>query len=356
MTSKERVLAAVNMQPTDRQPCDFHACGVVVERLRAHLGVTSYKEILRALGSDIVDIRGVVDPKWIAPFPKECYLEDGTKQDYLGFRKKVQETVFGPVEEHSDYVLSRCETLEELQQFRFPKVEWFDFSEMSGQLKPYAGFAIMASGASVYQHPTLVRGLDQLLCDLMTEPELAVCVIDAYTNFYLAYFDAMFTACKGQIDILRIADDFGMQDRPLVSKELFREFFAPRIKKLCDMAHAHNVKVMFHSCGAVFEFIGMLMEAGVDILDPLQPNAAGMSPEHLGEHYQGKICLHGSIDTQFVLPTGTPEQVREQVREHMRILGSKKTGFIIAPAHSLQPDVKTENIIALYDEVKIFAR
>lgn len=351
MTSKERVLAAISMQPTDRQPRDFHGCQVVVDRLYQHFGIHTYKELLQKLGSDIVDIRGVVDPEWVAPFPKEETRPDGSVRDYLGFVKKVQQTVFGPVAEHSDYLLHDCEDLEEVQKFPFPKVEWFDFSTMSRRLEEYKDFAVMASGASVYQHPTLVRGLDQLLCDLLTDPEMAEYIIDAYTNFYYDYYKAMFEACQGQIDILRIADDFGMQDRPLISREIFETYFYPRIRKLCDLAHSYGVKVMFHSCGSVFEFIDLLIQAGVDVLDPLQPNAKDMNPENLQAHFGGKICFHGSIDTQFVLPQGTTEDVRAQVRKHMAVYAASGTGFIIAPAHTLQPDVKTENILALYDEV-----
>lgn len=352
MTGKQRIMAAIAMQPTDRQPRDFHGCGVVVQRLHEYFGTTSYRALLDKLNVDMADIRGVVDPVWVADFAKVRTLPDGSTEDYLGFRKKVQDTVYGPVEEHCDYIVSDCESIDEIKErYRFPSVEWFDFSQMSQQLREYEGLAIMASGASVYQHPTLIRGLDQLLCDLLTEPEIAEFIIDGYVDFYHSYYDAMFRACPGQIDIMRIADDFGMQDRPLLSRSMMEEFFIPRIKRLCDMAHSHGVQVMFHSCGAVFEFIDLLIAAGVDMLDPLQPNAKDMSPEHLKEHFEGKICFHGSIDTQYILPQGSAEQVREQVRSHIAVLGASGTGFVVAPAHTLQPDVKTENIVALYDEI-----
>lgn len=354
MTSKERVLAAIDMKPVDRQPRDFHACNVVLDRLYEHFGVNTYKELLQCLHGDIVDIRGVVDPDWVAPFPKQFTRPDGSIQNYLGFVMKEQETIFGPVMEHSDYLMKDCLDLDEIKEFKdfqFPKVEWFDFSTMSERLKEYEDFAIMATGASIYQHPTILRGLDVLLCDMVADPEIADYIMDAYTDFYYDYYKAMFEACPGQIDILRIADDLGMQDRPLVSRELFDKYFFPRIKKLTDLAHSYGVKVMFHSCGCVFDFIDGIIEAGVDMLDPLQPNAKDMNPEKLQEYFGGKICMHGSIDTQYVLPQGTPEEVRAQVRKHISILGQSGTGFIIAPAHTLQPDVKVENIVALYDEV-----
>ena len=357
MNKRERVMAAVQFRPVDKLPMDFSACDVVLNRLYKYCGVSSYKELLHYLDCDIVDIRGVVDPKWVAPFPHTFTREDGMIQNYLGFVKKIQNTVFGPVPEHSDYILQDCLDLDEIKEaWQFPRVEWFDFSDMSERIREYQqdGFAIMASGGSVFQHPTLIRRMDVFLCDLMTEPEIAEYLMDGYTNFYLDYYRALFEACPGQIDIFRIADDLGMQDRPLIGENLFRQFIFPRLKKLCDLAHEYGVKVMFHSCGCAFPFIGMLIEAGVDILDPLQPNAKDMSPENLHAHYAGKICFHGSIDTQYTLPKGTEEDVRSQVRKHAEIFTKGGSSFIIAPAHQLQPDVPVENIIALYDEARRF--
>lgn len=352
MNSKERVLAAVALQQTDRCPRDFHADGVVLQRLYRHTGAATYRELLTYLGSDIVDIRGVVDPEWVAPFPREFVRPDGSVQNYLGFVKKVQDTVFGPVAEHSDYILRDCADIDEMRAvFSFPRAEWFDFSGMEERLSEYEGLAVMASGASVFQHPTLLRGVDMLLCDMLTDPEAAEYIMDGFTDFYCDYYRAMFEACPGKIDILRIADDLGMQDRPLIGRELFETFVLPRVRRICELAHAYGVKVMFHSCGSVFPFIEALIKAGVDVLDPLQPNAKDMTPENLWAYFGGKICFHGSIDTQYVLPRGTQQEVRGQVRAHMEALHRPGGGFIIAPAHTLQPDVPVENILALYDEV-----
>lgn len=352
MTSKERVLCAAKMQKTDRCPRDFHACSYVLEKLYQYSGLSRYRDLIDQLHSDIVDIRGVVDPIWVAPFPREITRQDGSVQDYLGFIKKTQQTVFGPLSEHSDYLLAECLDTDEMKAlYQFPKVEWFDFSTMSQRLDEYKDLAVMASGASVFQHPTLLRRMDMLLCDMLTDPENAEYIMDGYTNFYCDYYRAMFEACPGKIDILRIADDLGMQDRPLISMDMFKRFVEPRVKKLCDLAHRFGVLVMFHSCGSIFHFIQPLLEAGVDILDPLQPNAKDMDPQNLYTHFAGKVCFHGSIDTQYTLPNGTPEDVRCQVREHASIFRQPGSGFIASPAHTLQPDVPVENIVALYDEL-----
>ncbi len=358
MESRERVLNTVRGERPDRVPCDFHASQVVVDKLCARLKVSSFRGLMEGLGTDMVDIRGMVDPEWTGPVPKFIRLSDGVTQDWLGHRRKIQSTVFGDVPEHCGYIWRDAGSVEEIKTidvFKFPEPSWFDFSPMRAGLKQYSGYAVMASGASVFQHPTLIRGLDTFLCDLYSEPEIAQFIISRYTDFYLAYFDLMFSTLPGMIDILRIADDFGMQDRPLLSPELFRLYFKHRIAALCAMAHSHGVFVMFHSCGAVRDFIPDLIDAGVDILDPLQPRAAGMELSALKRDFGGQICFHGSIDTQETLPRGTPHDVADEARDRLSLF-DKEAGFIIAPAHSVQPDVPVENIEALYAAVRNFSR
>ena len=129
---------------------------------------------------------------------------------------------------------------------------------------------------------------------------------------------------------------------------MFRTFFKPRLKKLVDMAHSHGVKFMFHSCGAVRPLIGNLIEIGVDILDPLQAAAEGMEPPGLKDTYGDRICLHGGICTQYLLPKGTPDEVRAEVRRRVEIFGAGG-GYILAPCHVFQTDVPSENILAMID-------
>jgi len=209
----------------------------------------------------------------------------------------------------------------------------------------------MATGPSVYQHPTLVRRLDNLLCDMAAEPEIAHFIMDKFTNSYVEYFAKMFESAKGQIDILRGADDLGMQDRMLISPALFSEFIAPKLKKIVDMAHSYGVKVMFHSCGCIFDYIDGIIETGVEILDPIQITAKGMEPKRLKEKYGDKLCFHGSIDTQYVLPTGNYEEIRRSVEQVMEAFG-RDGGYILAPSHTVQPDIPMENILALHEMFK----
>lgn len=339
---------AVNRGEPDRVPVDFGANPATLQRLQRELGCATHEALLDRLGADIVDLRGVVDPLYQGPVPKERTLADGVTENFWGWRTKVMSTATGDEICYCDFQLEGADTLDALAAHRWPEPDWFDFSDFAARLEPWRNRAIMASGASIWQHATFLRGMDALLMDMAAEPELADYVLDRFTHFYCAYFDRMFSAAPGHIDILRIADDLGMQDRLLISPGVFRQFMAPRIKKLADMAHSHGVKVMFHSCGAIVPLIDDIIAADVDILDPLQVTAKGMDPALLKDRFGNRICLHGAMDTQYLLPGGTPEEVRRTALEMIAVLG-KGGGFILAPSHVLQTDVPTENIQALYE-------
>jgi uroporphyrinogen decarboxylase len=346
MTSKERVLAAANLAAPDRLPMDYHGNPWVLERLAKDLGTKSHRQLLERLGSDIVDLRGTVDPTYQGPVPFSRGLSPTVKESFWGWRQECCMTAYGPEETYVDFPLASATTVEELAAHRWPEPDWFDFGDFAEGLEPWKDFAVMATGASVWQHPSFLRGLDNLMVDLMTEPDMATFILDRFTDFYLGYFDRMLSAADGRIDILRQADDLGTQRGLLLSPELFRTFIKPRIARFADLAHSHGARFMFHSCGAILPLIDDLIEAGVDILDPLQALAEGMDPAVLKARYGDRICLHGGIDTQYLLPKGSPAEVADEVRRRVAILG-RDGGYILAPCHVLQLDVPTENILAM---------
>jgi len=347
VTSKERVLAAINLQEPDRVPMDFSANKATLARLLKDFDCSDLFTLIKTLGADIVDLRGVVDPVYKGPVPEKRALADGVSQNYWGWRTKIEQTATGPEEMFCEFILAD-RSHEEIQQHLWPQVDWFDFSDFGQRLEKWQGLAVMASGPSVWQHPTFLRGLDNLMADLMLAPDTAELLMDKFTDFYVAYFDKMFSQVPGKVDILRIADDLGMQDRLIMSREMILRFIIPRLKKIVDMAHSHGVKVMFHSCGAIFEVIDDIIEAGLDILDPLQVTAKGMDPKKIKDSFGSRICLHGAIDTQYLLPEGNPSDVSRTVKEMVNILG-KGGGYILSPSHVLQTDVPTANISALYE-------
>jgi uroporphyrinogen decarboxylase len=351
MDSKERVLTSVSLQKPDRLAMDFSANRWVLDNLKQNLKLDNHMDILEYFGSDVVDLRDVENPEYRRPVPYKRDIEGGVTENFWGWRTSVKDTPTGAEEMFCEFILQKAQSFDAVKGREWPSVDWFDFADFDKRLEKWSRFAVMATGASIWQHPSFLRGLDTLLMDVVTENEIGIYIIDKFTDFYVEYFDAMIKASKGRIDILRIADDLGMQDRLLISPDIFNKVFAPRIKKIVDMAHSHDVKVMFHSCGAIYPLIPAVIDTGVDILDPIQTAAAEMLPEKLESDFGDKICFHGSIDTQYLLPQGSPEEVKARVWEMFETLGSRG-GFILSPSHILQTDVPIENIKSLYEAGK----
>jgi uroporphyrinogen decarboxylase len=345
-SSKERVLTAVQRAEPDRVPMDFLGNPWVLERLHRDLGTVTHRQLLERLQCDIVDLRGVVDPIYRGPVPASRERGDGVRENFWGWRQKIVQSATGPEDCFVEFALAQATSIDDYLQHRWPQPDWFDFSDFAARLEPWQDLAVMASGASVFQHPSFLRGIENLLMDMAVQAEMAHWLIDRFSDFYLEFFDRMLTAAQGRIDILRTADDLGTQRGLFFSPEMFRTFIKPRLKKLVAMTHSHGVKFLFHSCGAIRPLIEDLIEIGVDILDPLQAAAVGMEPQALKDAYGGRLCLHGGICTQYLLPRGTPGEVRNEVRRRLEILG-RGGGYILAPCHVLQTDVPTANILAM---------
>jgi uroporphyrinogen decarboxylase len=243
--------------------------------------------------------------------------------------------------------LANALTIEELRDFLWPDNDWFDYSDLRSKLENWKDFSIMASGGSVFQHATYMRGMDTLMMDMMTDPEAANFILDKFTGFYYEYYRRMFEVAGDLIDVFALADDFGMQNTLLIGPEMFDEFVALRLKKMADLAHAYNIKLLLHTCGNIESLIPRFIELGVDILDPIQPES--MDPVAIKQKYGNDICLRGGISVQNVVSRGTLDEVKAETK---RILEALKPngGYIFSPGHPvLQDDIPVENIIAMYE-------
>jgi uroporphyrinogen decarboxylase len=203
--------------------------------------------------------------------------------------------------------------------------------------------------APFYFH-NLLRGLEQSLLDPLLEPELTHEIVTRISDFFYEYHRRVFEACEGLIDVAQVTDDLGSQTGPLISMDLYREFYAPQHKRFIDLCHNFGIKVFHHDDGSCRLFLPLLVEMGIDILNPIQWTCPGMDMESLKAEFGRKICFHGAVENQRILPFGTPDEVRAEVRHCLDALASDGTGYILAPCHNLQVNTPVENIIALYDE------
>jgi uroporphyrinogen decarboxylase len=204
--------------------------------------------------------------------------------------------------------------------------------------------------ATIFTGPRREMGEAKFLMAMMDEPEFIARVVEKTADCYLEVNEAVFARCAKDIDVFYFGSDFGTQRSLFLSAEAFRRFFKPHLARLAAHAKGFGLPVMFHTCGAVSEIIPDLIECGIDALDPVQASARGMSPRDL-VRFRGQIAFHGGISTQTTLPHGTPEQVRAEVRDALATLGP--TGFICGPDQELIGDTPVENIVAMYDAIRL---
>ncbi|MCK5878382.1 MAG: methyltransferase [Holophagae bacterium] len=344
MTSKERIRAVVEHSQPEGIPTDMQCVGVVWEKLMKHYGLGSVKAVQDHFD---IDIR-IVQPSYTGPELKSVVNERGETESstFFGFRSV---DVWNGVEYTSNVVfhpLEEMETPEEVENYNWPVAEWFDYEEVKRQCAEHEGRAIRIGGIGAHQLATLMRGPEKVYLDMAANPDFAQTMFDKCLEFQLEYYDRMFKAADGQIDILCINDDFGTQISMLFSLEMWHSFFAENTRRLTDLAHKHGAFFMQHSCGAVRPIIPEMIQCGVDVLDPIQ-KVVGMEPEGLKKDFGDQIAFHGGIDTQHLLPNGTPEQVRAEAVHFINVL-NRNGGYILSPSQDFEGDVPIENIEALY--------
>lgn len=199
-----------------------------------------------------------------------------------------------------------------------------------------------------FQDVCAAFGMENALMQMLLEPEFFARVLERIVDFYLRANEIFYRATAGKIHAVLIGNDLGTQLNTIISPESFREFVVPGIRQLTSQAHAHGLKVIYHSCGAVSSIIPDLVAAGADVVHPIQARAAGMSAEELKAAYGTKYLYCGGVDVQDLMVRGTPDEVRREVR---RLLEIFPENLILSPSHeALLPDVPPANVAALFDK------
>ncbi len=338
MNSRERVLTALNHEQPDRTPRNFWAEPPTWNRLFEYFGHRDRDRILDELDIDLRMIESVRPP--------EKKLENGRYRNFWGEQYVYGNTPWGPMREDVAGALDGAASLDELAAFDWPSPDDFDYSGLSEQCRRWNDRALLYGWADVWQRPSLVRGMQNMFVDMVEHPDRAHFLSRQFTDFYKEDYTRAAEATGGRIDLFIVISDLGSQKGPLISKKMFREFVAPYIHEMCDHIHSLDAKVLFHSCGNIRALIPDLIETGIDVLDPIQP-LPDMQPEVLKADFGDRLCFHGGIDMQNLLPNGTVGEVEAESRRYQNVLGNGG-GYILAPAHFFQPDVPPENILAVY--------
>ena len=199
---------------------------------------------------------------------------------------------------------------------------------------------------TLFERLWFLRGFNELLTDIYLAPESFAGLRDRIVEFNLAMI-RQWTDLG--VDGIWFSDDWGTQQALLMRPEDWREQFLPSYKRMFDAARAGGAQVWMHLCGNVTAIVGNLVEAGLNVLNPLQSQALDL--EQLARDFGGKLCFHGGIDVQKTLPFGTPQQVRDEVRWLCERLGGTG-GYIASSSHSIMPETPIENLIAMFEALE----
>lgn len=340
MTSKERALRNYSFQPVDRFTIDFCASSDVYARLRDYYGVPTDLELMELLH---VDFR-YPKPNWIG-FP--LVDGEGRPTDYFG----IPRTGVGDFGYPIVHPLAHVSSLADVEDYpQWPTADMWDYDQYEKDCAQFREYAVYGGAwAWFFEAACELVGMDRFFLLIADKPEVAHAILEKTTGFMERTSEIMFEKAGRYIDICFTGDDYGFQNGPMMSQRMFDEFVRPYLQRIYNVGKRNGKPVMHHSCGSVARFIPVFLDMGLNILEPIQVRAAEMDPKELARKYGGRLCFHGSIDTQRTLPFGTPDDVRREVRERVETF-KPYGGFTIAPSQHLLADIPLENIVAMYDE------
>jgi uroporphyrinogen decarboxylase len=379
MTSRERVLTALRHREPDRVPYDLSSTPVTgihqiaYRRLRTALGLPEREPVIwhmmqqlawvdddvhRALATDARGARPKAPPSWTLELTEDAAFVYYT--DEWGITRRRQR--------EGGYYFDLCvsplagaESPADIARYPFPDAcedaRFLGLRELAEQARADGrAFVLGGISAGMLEMGLWLRGFENFFCDLAGNRPLAEAICDTIIERKIRYWEKALALVGDLVDVVQEGDDYGGQHEMLVSPRLWRELFRPRLRRLIARIKecAPHTFLFFHTCGSVYEILPDLIEVGVDILNPVQVAAANMDSRRLKREFGDALTFWGGgVDTQHVLPRGTPQQVRDEVRRRIDDL-APGGGFVFNPVHNIQADVPPENILAMREAVREF--
>jgi uroporphyrinogen decarboxylase len=410
MTSRERVLTAIHHEEPDRVPLDMggmRSTGITAlahNRLKAQLSIPGpvkvydlvqqlaepEDEVLQRFGVDVVDLgraflTGEGDwHSWTLPDGSPCLVPSYFKPepDDGGWVARDDDgDIIARMPPNCAYFTQTIWPLRDTPESEFErrvpeamgKVVWgglpsppyhlpltpdglAEMRRVAERLCRETDYAIMvAFGGNLLEWSQWLLGMEDCMMDLVANPKRVEALLDVLTDLHLKSLRLVLDALGDWVQLIQMGDDLGMQTGPQMPPEIYRRLFKPRHSKIFRYVRENSdVHVFFHCCGGIRPIIGDLIDAGVEVLNPVQTSAAGMDPQELKREFGKELTFWGGgCDTQEILNLGSPEDVRRSVEERMRIF-SPGGGFVFNQVHNITPEVPVENIMAMYEAVGEF--
>jgi len=225
--------------------------------------------------------------------------------------------------------------------------------ERARNLRENTDYALVGhmGDTSIFQSCHDLRGMEQFFLDLLMNKTVAKALLEKVFEIQSVKMERYLDHVGPYLDVVCVGDDLAGQSSPLVSLDLYREMIKPYHRAYFELIKSKtSAKLHLHSCGSIASFLDDLIEIGVDIVNPVQVSARDMDPEKLKGRFGDRLCFWGGIDSQYLLPRGSPEEVDREVRRIIRLLG-KNGGYVLGAVHNIQADVPPENIVAMYAAV-----
>ncbi len=357
MNQRERFLKTINGHIPDRPPTFVTLTPQMAKKLADATGMPyeepvdsllstriSHTKLLTALGNDCVGIA--------AAAPKDrptVTRENGIKVNEWGMTFKST----GLYDEFYEYPLAGAESVKDIETYDFPDpFAEGRFDHAVRAVREYSSqYGIIADlETSFFETSWYLTGLEKFLMDMMMGTPYVEALLDRVMEINTEIGKELI---RIGADMIWCGDDYGGQSGMLLDPEQWRVLFKPRIRQMFDEFRKVNpgIKIAWHSCGSIIPIIPDFIEIGLDVLNPLQPLAKDMTPEKLKGEFGKDLIFFGGIDVQDLLPNGTPEEVKKEVKRRIGIFGEGGK-YIVAPAHNIQPDTPVGNVMAYYEAIR----
>ncbi|MHB1484999.1 MAG: uroporphyrinogen decarboxylase family protein [Saccharofermentanales bacterium] len=344
MNKRENYLSVVKRKGYEKVPTGFGMCPSLSEKFHDYLKNNNVE-------LDFDPCHRVVPGLQVKNYDPDIYRK------YYGFELKegVNIDAWGIAHEPGSssamhmtkmrYPMMNFTSVEQILAYPFPQfeessIEIIKEKTMEAHNDGYATLAYLH--CTIWENSWYLRSMEELMADMMSDDPMADAVLDNVTRISILRAEAY---AKAGVDAIFLGDDIGMQKTIMMSVDFYCDWLKPRIKKVIDAARRINpdVLIFYHSCGFVTPFIPHLIEIGVDVLDPVQPECMDFKEIH--DAFGDRLSFYGTIGTQTTMPFGTPDQVRREVFRNLEIAGDKG-GLLVAPTHLLEPEVPVENVLA----------
>lgn len=370
MTSKERVMLALDHREADRVPLDIGGINntcmheLVEREVKQRLGLEDHGYQIKARSQGVVmpdrsisDYFGVdtccIYFNEVRPWTDNG---DGTFTNMWGIGMKINPD--GYYYNMVTYPLENIETPADLDSYELPEPTPYMLEGLSERLDENADKCCILEGLeeSMFGLPSWLRRMDNFYVDLIADEGLCDALLSKLLAYYKKLISYIMEPLGDRIDVVKVAEDLGTQESLLISPQTFRSRIKPFLAELyAFIKDNYHKKLLLHSCGAVRPLIEDMIEIGVDALNPVQISAAGMEPAGLKRDFGDRITFWGGgVDTQHVLNLGSAEDVRKSVRENLEIF-KDGGGYVFSQVHNIQPGVPFENIMAMYETFEKYA-